>query len=223
MDTIYIWAFGFVLGLKHALDADHLVAVSAIATRYKSPWKSAFAGAVWGAGHTATLLLVGLVLLVFRWSIPPALEQWAELAVGLVLMWLGVSVIRRSVAMKLHVHGHNHGERFHLHFHTHQDSEEHSHSHGRSLLVGMTHGLAGSAALMLLVLSGVKSVFAGIVYILIFGIGTILGMLVFGGVIGIPLRLSANSPKLSAGFRLTAGFASLGLGLLIVAENWPKA
>lgn len=222
METLYIWALGFLLGIKHSLDTDHVIAVSAIISRYKNPWRSALAGVFWGIGHTSTLLIVALFILVFRPAVPPSAERLAELIVGLALTWLGVSVIRQSVARRLHVHRHNHGNQLHLHFHTHDDTDAHDHRHGRSVLIGMAHGLAGSAALVLLVLAEVKSIGAGIIYILVFGAGSILGMLIFGGLVGIPIAATANAPKANLSLRLVTGFASLGLGLFTIAQNWPK-
>ncbi len=225
METVYIWAIGFLLGIKHSLDPDHIVAVTAIITRERRPLRSALTGVFWGVGHTASLLIAALLILALNLTIPQSLERIFELIVGMVMLWLGVSVVKRAVYLRLHIHGHRHGERVHLHFHTHAESgehaEEHAHKHGRSVLVGMSHGLAGSAALMLLIVSQVNSIFTGIIYVGVFGAGTILGMLVFGGLIGIPMRISAQAPRINAFLRFGVGMLSMGMGLMIIARNWP--
>ncbi len=226
METVYIWAIGFLLGLKHSLDPDHIMAVSAIVSRHRNPARSALAGLYWGIGHTGTLFVAALVILVLGLTVPVGLERWAELLVGVMLVVLGAGVVRRAVNARLHVHGHRHDGRAHVHFHTHEPDEtheiDHTHDHGRSVLVGMMHGLAGSAGFMLLVVSQVDSLSSGLVFVAVFGLGTILGMMLFGGVISLPLRASAELPRLNSLMRLSVGLGSLVLGAMIIVENLPK-
>ena len=226
METVYIWTIGFLLGLKHSLDPDHIVAVSAIVSRHRSTARSALSGLLWGIGHTGTLFIAALVILVLGLTVPAPLERWLELLVGVMLVGLGVGVVRRAVSARLHIHGHRHGGRAHVHFHTHEPDEaheiNHTHDHGRSVLVGMVHGLAGSAGFMLLLVSQVDSLSSGLVFVVVFGLGTILGMMLFGGVISLPLRASAGLPRLNSLMRLSVGLGSLVLGAIIIAENLPS-
>lgn len=212
---ITLFGLGFVLGLKHALDADHVVAVSTIVSQTKSLKKSLLAGAIWGVGHTITLLLVGLVILIFKLTIPDKLALSFELIVGVVLVVLGVDVLRKVIKEKVHLHEHQHGSSVHTHLHPHKESWSHDHTH-RSFVVGMIHGLAGSATLMLLVLTTVRSVFQGLFYILIFGIGSIIGMLIVSGIIGFPFLLLAKFGKINNSVKILAGTISIVLGFTIM-------
>ncbi len=225
METMYIWAIGFLLGLKHSLDPDHLMAVSTIVSRHRQPARSALAGIFWGIGHTGTLFLAALVILVLGLTVPEAAAGWFEFFVGVMLVWLGIGVVHRAFQARLHLHRHRHDDRVHVHFHTHESDEDHvidhAHDHGRSVLVGMAHGLAGSAGFMLLLVSQVDSLFAGLVYVAVFGLGTILGMMIFGGMISLPLRASAGLPRLNSALRFAVGLGSLVLGATIMIENLP--
>jgi high-affinity nickel permease len=214
---ITLLGLGFALGLKHALDADHVVAVSTIVSQTRSLKKSSLFGALWGAGHTTTLFLAGLVILIFKLAIPDKLALSFEFLVGMVLVILGVDVLRKIIRDKVHLHRHKHDRLIHAHFHSHKGSPLHSHSH-RSFIVGMIHGLAGSAALMLLVLATVKSIFHGLLYILIFGIGSILGMLITSAIIGLPFVLTARFDRINNSVTILAGTISIVLGLIIMYE-----
>lgn len=221
------WAvitLGFLLGIKHALDADHVVAVSTIASQNRSILRSLLVGVFWGIGHTTTLLVVGIAVLVFRITIPPHLALLAEFAVGVVLVFLGISVLRSLWINRIHLHPHTHDETSHLHLHGHRATSAHAHEHGlrqgrRPLIVGMFHGLAGSAALMLLVLTTIDSAFWGLLYIVIFGVGSILGMLLISGAIGLPFVLTAGRfRRANELIQGTAGVISIALGLFIMGE-----
>src|SRR5712692_9229703 len=168
---------GFALGLKHSTEADHVVAVSALVS------------ALWGLGHLLTLFAAGAVLITLRVRVPPQVEWALELLVAVVLLWLGVHTIRKCFAGRYHFHLHRHGARAHAHLHFHSRSEaghEHASHAGAAaardvrrrapLLVGMAHGLAGTAGLALLVLSSIPSRSLGVVYLLVFGLGALLGM-----------------------------------------------
>ncbi len=207
-----ILVLGFVLGLKHALDADHVVAVSAIVSENRSLRKSSLLGVFWGFGHTATLLLVGLVVLLFKISIPQTVALSLEFIVGVVLVVLGLSVLQ-----KVHLHFHRHKKEKHIHVHSHEHENSHSHEH-RSFAVGAVHGLAGSGALMLLVLATIDTVWQGIFYILIFGFGSVLGMLLISTVIGLPFAATANFENVNMKIRIVAGVISILLGVAIIIE-----
>ena len=213
--------FGFLLGVKHALDADHIVAVTAIVSQSRSLLRSVLVGLSWGIGHTLTLFAVGFAVLVFKLTIPDGLALSLEFVVGLLLVVLGVPLIWRLVVTKTHVHLHQHGDRRHIHSHFHHDIPSHDHQHiRRPLLMGMVHGLAGSGALTLLVVSSMSSVAQGLVFILVFGVGSILGMMLFSGLIGLPFRLAAGlSLRLNLWVRGAAGFISIVLGLFIMWQT----
>ncbi len=213
--------FGFLLGVKHALDADHIVAVTAIVSRSRSLFRSVLVGLSWGIGHTLTLFAVGFAVLVFKLTIPERLALSMEFVVGLLLVVLGVPLIWQLVVSKTHVHLHQHGDKRHIHSHFHHDIPSHDHQHiRRPLLMGMVHGLAGSGALTLLVVSSMSSVAQGLVFLLVFGVGSILGMMLFSGLIGIPFRLTAGlSLRLNLWVRGAAGLISIVLGLFIMWQT----
>jgi len=213
--------FGFLLGIKHALDADHIVAVTTIASRSNSLIRSALVGLSWGIGHTLTLLIAGFVVLVFKLTIPDKLALSMEFVVGVVLIVLGVPLVRQLVTGRVHIHPHQHEDKRHLHSHSHSDTPEHAHQHiRRPLLIGMVHGLAGSGALTLLVLSTMPSVTEGLLFVLVFGVGSILSMLLFSGLIGLPFRFTAKlSLRLNLWVRGAAGLISIVLGLVIMWQT----
>lgn len=210
--------FGFALGVKHALDADHIVAVTTIVSRTSGFFRSLAIGLSWGIGHTFTLLLAGIVVLVFKLAIPEKLFLSMEFLVGVFLVVLGVPLIKRLIVDRPHIHVHRHEDKSHIHSHSHQDSAQHEHQHiRRPLLLGMVHGMAGSGAILLLVLSTMPSVGQGLLYILLFGLGTILGMVLFSGLIGLPFRfVSRHSQKLQLWLRGAAGILSVFLGSAIM-------
>ena len=214
---ITLLGLGFVLGLKHAFDADHIVAVSTIVSQTKSLKKSSLAGAIWGVGHTTTLFLVGLVILIFKLAIPDKLALSFQFTAGVVLVVLGVDVLRKVIKEKFHLHKHQHGDRVHTHLHPHKESPLHDHTH-KSFVVGTIHGLAGSAALMLLVLTAVKSIFQGLLYILIFGVGSIVGMLIVSGIIAFPFLLSVKLDMINNIVKIFSGTISIVLGFTIMYE-----
>ena len=232
---------GLVFGLKHATEVDHVVAISTIVSEHRSIWRSALVGGLWGAGHTASLVIVGVLVLVFRVAIPLPVANWLEFGVALMIIGLGVlgmtRVLRRRSALHIHRHLHRHGphERSHVHIHFHEHGTDHrdgdavlrlskaspeSHSHAISrlgfkpLLVGAMHGLAGSAALTLLVLTQIQSVWLGLLYLALFGIGSTLGMLLMSGLIGLPFAFSGRRlNKINYGLQTVAGSLSIIFGL----------
>lgn len=217
------FALGLILGVKHALDADHVIAVSTIVSEHKNLKWASLIGVFWGLGHTATLFAVGLLVIGLRVTISPRLALGLEFLVALMLVFLGASVLWRSFRdERLHAHVHAHNPETHTHFHLHGTSEkDHSHPHPfrsmrKPFLVGMVHGLAGSAALMLLVLTTIPSPLAGLAYIFIFGIGSVGGMLALSSMIALPFVFTARRfTLLNRWIRLVAGIASVAFGLLL--------
>jgi len=225
METSLIAAFGLglLLGVQHALDPDHLIAVSTIVSEQKNFKWASLIGAFWGLGHTATLFLVGVIVIGLRVTIPPKLGAGLELLVAFMLVILGANVLRQSFgAERVHLHTHSHNPETHTHFHVHDTPQQgHVHSHPfkamrRPFVVGMVHGLAGSAALMLLVLSTITSPLGGLLYIVIFGLGSVGGMLLLSGIISLPFILTAQRFSLmNRWIRVIAGIASIGFGLFL--------
>ncbi len=214
--------FGFLLGVRHALDADHIVAVTTIVSRSSSLFRSALVGLTWGIGHTLTLFIVGFGVLVLKLTIPDRLALSMEFVIGVVLVILGIPLIRQLVTGRTHIHVHQHGDRRHLHSHAHREAApNHNHPHiRRPLLIGMLHGLAGSGVLTLLILSTMSSVVQGLLFLLLFGIGSILGMLLFSGLIALPFRLTARrSLRLNLWAQGAAGLISVAFGLFIMWQT----
>ena len=217
------FGLGLLLGIQHALDPDHLIAVSTIVSEQKNFKWASLIGAFWGLGHTTTLFIVGMLVIGLRVTIPPRLGSGLELLVALMLVILGVNVLRKSFgAERVHLHTHSHNPETHTHFHVHENpKQDHGHGHPfkamrRPFIVGMVHGLAGSAALMLLVLSTIESPFGGLLYIVIFGLGSVGGMLLLSGIISLPFILTAQRFSLmNRWIRVIAGVASVGFGLIL--------
>jgi high-affinity nickel permease len=221
-------ALGFALGLRHALDADHVAAVSALVSEEQAVLGSCLLGTFWGVGHTLALMAAAILVIAFKLTIPPTVERGLELVVAAVLVLLGGHVLLRCLTGVVHTHAHAHGGEVHVHVHTHhpdraQTEAGHRHRHLRLLrrgrrpfLLGIVHGMAGSAALMLLTIAAIPSVMGALAYVLVFGIGSTLGMLVLSGLMGVPLALSAGRSRAAQlGLQALAGSASLILGLWI--------
>jgi sulfite exporter TauE/SafE len=220
-------AFGFVLGLKHAVDADHLAAVSTMASERRSLLSSSLIGALWGLGHTISLMIAGIVVIVLHFQISETVKQSLEFSVGLMLVGLGLNALRKLArGGQVHIHVHEHGGHLHAHPHVHDrahQEEPHTH-HGlgfgaRPFLIGLMHGLAGSAALMLLVLTTVASPFIGLVYIVIFGAGSIGGMMIMSTLFALPARFTAaRFTRANFALRCVAGIFSLSFGLVMIYQ-----
>lgn len=218
---------GFLIGMRHAMEADHVAAVATLATRTDSLGQAIKHGAVWGLGHTITLFLFGSVLILTDSIIPETMASGLEFAVGIMLIVLGTDVVRRMIRDKVHFHTHQHGNgvnHFHAHKHageTEHNPRNHQHSHKnrlprRALLVGLMHGMAGSAALILLTLQTVTSAMEGLLYMLLFGAGSIAGMAALSVVIALPLKYSAKELTwLHNGLQFTIGIATTILGVTV--------
>lgn len=269
---------GFVFGMRHATDADHVVAITTIVGRARSLAPAAWIGALWGTGHTLTVLLVGGAIVVFELAIPPRVGLAMEFAVGLMLVALGVLALRgwwrdrrraegrtwipidarRDVSAShalaatahgalaapgvtgAHDHVHLHGDFVHTHSHGHgTDGSGHGHAEHavptawldrhfgdlrgyaalRPLTIGLVHGMAGSAAVALLALGAIHDPWWGMAYLLLFGLGTVAGMMLITALVALPFAWSAGRvPRLHEWLRLIAGLASLLFGLWLMGE-----
>ncbi|WP_423799633.1 sulfite exporter TauE/SafE family protein [Neobacillus sp. SAB-20_R2A] len=205
MDVTFfsVLALGFILGIRHAIEPDHVIAVSTIASQSKKLWHASLAGVFWGIGHTATLFIIGIFLILMKNDIP---EKWAmtlEFLVGIMLVYLGVAAM-----LSIRKNRTPHRE----HGHVHNPASVNRGRYYKSLFIGFVHGLAGSAAMVLLTMSTVHSVWQGALYIIVFGIGTVIGMLIFTTIIGIPFIMSMKQMVTSKALILTTGAVSTVFG-----------
>jgi hypothetical protein len=243
-----VLAIGFFLGMRHASDPDHVIAVSTIVSRERSIGKAGLIGILWGVGHTVTIMAMGAAIVLFGVAIPARVGLTMEFSVGLMLILLGV--LNLSGAMKWlsekfapahplhsgeHVHVHGHGAQVHFHRHTHGRGEKH---HGESLdsprwlrapfawlglyhslrplLIGIVHGLAGSAAVALLVLATIRDPRWAVLYLFVFGVGTIAGMMLITAAIALPFSfVDYRFAWLNRGLVTGSGLLSLAFGLFV--------
>ena len=208
---------GSLLGMRHALEPDHLAAVSTLVTGERNGYKAALLGACWGLGHTVALVAVGTVLVVLRAEMPLRIADAFEFCVALMLIGLGLRAIylaaREGSAGPAHVH--HHGGTVHVH----QGVRAHIHIGAwtlarRPLLVGAVHGLAGSGALTALVLTTLPSTAARLTYMVVFGLGSTLGMAALSGLLGWPLARAGQNRSLARALSLAVGCASTVLGVV---------
>ena len=228
LSIMAVLTIGLVFGLKHATEVDHVVAISTIVSRHKNIFHSAIVGALWGAGHTASLLVVAAIVLTLRIAIPERISGWFELGVAVMIIALGISALSRALRQNahVHVHQHRHDGLSHTHIHFHENETEHEpalpsqHSHvvshlgWKPVLIGMMHGLAGSGALTLLVLTQISSSWVGLLYVATFGVGSIVGMLLMSGLIGLPFAFSSRKlTDLHQGLQTLAAVFSICFGI----------
>ena len=218
---------GFLLGLTHALDADHVAAVGTLVSETAGLRRSSLMGASWGVGHSASLLAAGLLVLGLRFTIPPRFSAAAEFAVGLMLVGLGAraiwSVLRKR---RLHWHAHEDGGVRHLYVHAHAPADRAGHDHvhpfrlqRRPFLIGCLHGLAGSGPLTLLVLGTLSSPLAGLAYLGLFSLGSIAGMSLLSSLLSVPMAYAVQRGAAFGGqVRMVAGAVSLVLGLALAGQ-----
>ncbi|MGH8222243.1 MAG: sulfite exporter TauE/SafE family protein [Woeseiaceae bacterium] len=224
-------AFGCLIGMQHALEADHLAAVAALSKSRSSRRAVVLRGSAWGLGHTITLLSICSALWLLGGMISPRTEALLELVVGAMIALLGVNVLYALWRRRPHIHVHTHGENVrHLHVHSHEDEtgdhiqSDHDHSHERmglprALLVGMVHGAAGSAGMMVLAVAA-GSISEAISYVLAFGIGSIAGMAALSFVVSYPLRwLERGANWLNNAAFVSIGGAAILIGLHLMAQS----
>jgi ABC-type nickel/cobalt efflux system permease component RcnA len=251
MITLFsIIIIGFFLGMRHATDPDHVIAVTTIVSQQRNTKRAALIGVFWGVGHTATIFAVGTAIILFNLAIPPRLGLGMELSVGLMLIALGgwnLAAFLRSMPVAnpvpgdrpvLHSHLHTHGGQTHVHPHEHADeSHHHSTEHvplarldekfGRTgiyqfvrpLVVGIVHGLAGSAAVALLILASIRDPGWAIAYLLVFGVGTIAGMMLITMSIASTFRFVGNRfERFGQRFAMISGLVSVAFGLVLAYQ-----
>jgi len=240
-------ALGFFLGMRHATDADHIIAVSTIVTRQRTLRGGVLIGGLWGLGHTLTIVIVGGAIVVFSVVIPPALGLTMEMTVALMLVVLGlwnltglIQTVRDQLGGSTapHAHAHRHGDYVHSHRHGH-GPQDHGHAEERTpqawldrrlgglgvyqivrpLVVGLVHGLAGSAAVALLVLTTIGDARWAMAYLVLFGFGTIVGMMLITLVIAAPMAYASRRlTHVERHLRVASGLLSLGFGLFLVYQ-----
>jgi hypothetical protein len=225
-----ILGLGFLLGMQHALEADHIAAVSSIAARRSHVADIVKHGLTWGLGHTLTLFVFAGAAILLGCAIPDDVARPIEAAVGLMLIGLGTHVLWRLWRDRVHFHRHGHGNGT-VHFHAHSHVGEtaphtratHVHDHGfrwRTLLVGLMHGMAGSAALLVLAVTQASSPAVGLGYVALFGVGSMIGMGALSTVIAVPLAVSARwLTWANRGLQGAVGLVTIAIGLTTVVET----
>lgn len=241
-----VLGLGLLFGLRHATEADHIAAVGAIVSERRGLKAAVWTGALWGAGHTVSVLVAGLFVLGLNLVIPERAARLLESCVALMIIVLGGTALARALRSRpdVHSHLHVHGGRWHRHLHFHDGDDAHlpepagrreptasdaphvqaapdaHHAHAagpgglKPFAVGILHGLAGSAALTLLVLAQIRSLPLGAAYLLVFGLGSIGGMAFMSLLIGLPFAATAGSPGLNRSIRIATGACSLAFGLV---------
>lgn len=233
-----ILGVGFLIGMAHAFEADHLAAMGGLAAKDRTRgWRDLVSrGCAWGLGHTITLFFVCGAVILLGTSLTPSREAQLEFAVGVMLVVLGTNVLWRLWRDRVHFHVHRHQDsdpHFHAHSHKNSDQEHgddaHDHSHRKRalagpLLVGLMHGMAGSAGLLALAAASTQSASVALGYVLIFGIGSILGMGLLSLMVYWPLRFAENSATvLHRAIIVIAGLVAIGVGATVMLETAPLA
>ena len=229
MTPILIMVAGLAIGLEHAFEADHIAAVATQVSKRRSDsislaqnlrknvFKSSLLGIFWGAGHTTTLFFVGLLVFALSIHIQNNIFVGFEFVVGIMLVILGsMAYLNKSIFKFRHIHPHIHEDGT-IHTHPHKHEEEHKHGH-KSYVIGCVHGLAGSGSLVVLIASSLGSLELILSFILIFGIGSMFGMAIISGLIGLPFAFTANITKVNRILRYVAGSASLLIGINIMYQ-----
>ncbi|NEU99806.1 urease accessory protein [Bradyrhizobium uaiense] len=230
-----ILSLGFLLGMQHALEPDHIAAVSSIAARHSSISDIVKHGLTWGLGHTLTLFIFAGAAILLGRAIPETVAAPIETAVGVMLVGLGAHVWWRLWRDRVHFHTHSHGDTTHFHAHSHAGETAvrasavpharaaHSHAHvfrWRTLLVGLMHGMAGSAALLVLTVSQAPNPAVGLGYVALFGVGSMIGMGVLSSVIAVPLAASARwLTWANRGLQIAVGAVTIAIGIHSIIEN----
>lgn len=229
--TALLWsavALGFVLGLRHALDPDHVVAVSTIVSAEPNWRRSSLIGSFWGLGHATSLLTLGGLIVALRINITELAASRLEIIVSVMLVGLGVYAIRSARAgFRLHAHPHTHGDREHVHLHVHEPRTQpvHQHTHPlrfglRPYAIGLVHGVAGSGGLALLVMATAKTAASGLLYMAALALGALVGMGILSGLLTLPLAaLRTRYQTLHLRFQFLSGVCSVAFGLWLFSEH----
>lgn len=232
MEFYTLLFLGSLVGMQHALEADHLAAMAAMSAGHTSKRALILRGSLWGLGHTITLLSICGVLLIWGGTISPRVQSLLELLVGLMIICLGANVLIRLWRQRPHFHFHQHKAGVHhLHAHTHQteaivhEKSKHEHKHkdlglARAVMVGMMHGTAGSAGLLVLAATA-DSVMNSLGYVFAFGLGSIFGMAALSFVASYPMKfLERCADWMNTAALATVGCAAVMIGLRLFTENW---
>lgn len=221
--TLGILGLGIVFGLRHAFEADHIAAVGSMVSEQGGVRRALRTGVLWGTGHTISILAAGVLVLGLRLAISERTSRFLEFGVALMIITLGGLALSRALrgGNKVHRHAHDHPGHSHTHLHFHDANNPHESSHPehgsrvglKPLLVGLMHGLAGSAAVTLLVLTQTRSIPLGLTYLAAFGIGSIGGMALMSVLISVPFSASARRPGINRFLRIAAGGLGLAFGL----------
>lgn len=224
-----VLTLGLAIGLQHAFEPDHIAAVTTQIARQKNKseslkelikkgtLKSSIIGAIWGAGHTTTLVLVGLLVYLLSINIPDVFFISSEFIVGVMLVFLAITTLSNKKLFKIkHMHSHAHKDGI-VHTHPHNHNSDHKHGH-KSYLIGCIHGLAGSGTLLVVIAGTLSSVQDILSFILIFGVGSIIGMTLVSSLIGIPFALSNRAFSLEKILRYVVGSVSFLIGISIIYE-----
>ena len=227
---------GFLVGMSHALEADHLAAVGSMASGRTSPKRLAFMGAAWGLGHTITLFLLCSDVILFGFVLTDRAAAVLELAVGVMLVILGANVLYSMGKSRIHFHVHDHGDGHpHIHAHSHakaqvphqRDPHRHEHPRGfplKALIVGLVHGAAGSAALLALALAASREPWLALAYVAVFGVGSMCGMAMLTLVVAWPMKLAERSARwFHRGLYAAIGLVAIFIGGGLIVETAPLA
>jgi sulfite exporter TauE/SafE len=227
---VAVLLLGLLVGVRHALEADHIAAVATLATRAASVTDKVKVAAVWGGGHAVSLIVLGSLLIALGTSLPEPVARGVEIAGGGMLIALGIDVLRRLRARRVHFHVHQHGDRArHVHAHAHDErshhdptAHDHQHTQGllpRALAIGSIHGLAGSGALVLLSMQLLGSRLHALAYVLCFALGSILGMMAFSLALSLPLSISPRLlERVSGKLEAALGVVTIGVGCWMAVQ-----
>lgn len=213
------------LGFRHAFETDHLVAVSNIVTKRNSVFLAMKDGTFWGLGHSSSILIVGLIMLLLRWAIPDSYFQSMEGAVGLMIVALGIFRLWqffKQTPLGIHSHEHTHDRATHKHIHLHTTAaHEHHHLHKLSYGIGIIHGLAGSGVLIAAAMAAMKTVGSSLLFLIIFSIGCIAGMMIAAAVLGMPFSKKLRSfARVQQVLVIASCIICIILGGKIMMDNW---
>ncbi|WP_223428519.1 hypothetical protein [Tateyamaria pelophila] len=230
---ISLLLLGVVAGMIHALEADHLAAVATLSSEGGGRRRLVLRGATWGLGHTITLFLICAAVIQFSMVLTPSRAAAFECAVGVMMVVLAGNMIRKMKRNKVHFHAHDHGDGLHVHAHSHatanlphaRDPHDHAHSFPvKALLVGLLHGAAGSAALIALALASAQTPTQALIYVLCFGLGSIVGMAAMSSLAAWPLMAAEKTAGwVHKGSQIAIATIAGGIGIAIILETWPIA